>query len=80
MNEHYTPINKSAADIKRDIQLFKRFSNESNSIESIRTRGVLNRNKKNTNWSAFIAAVLFYGSSVTFVIYFVYFILNDIKP
>jgi len=66
MKEHYIP-NKTAAEIRFDIELFKRFAPTSNTIESIRIRGVLNDNRRRFNLSEVVLSILFYGISIALV-------------
>jgi hypothetical protein len=66
MHEHYTP-NKTAAEIRFDIELFKHFAPTTNTIESIRSRGVLNNNRRRFDLGAVVLPILFYGISIALV-------------
>jgi len=66
MKEHYTP-NKTAAEIRFDIELFKRFAPTTNTIESIRSRGVLNNNRRRFNVGEVVLATFFWGVSIALV-------------
>ena len=79
MHEHYTPTNKTAAEIRFDIELFKRFApttNTTNTIESIRKRGVLNDNRRRFNIGEVMLTVFFYGLSIALVAAAIYAAVN----
>ena len=76
MHEHYTPTNKTAAEIRFDIELFKRFAPTTNTIESIRKRGVLNDNRRRFNIGEVMLTVFFYGLSIALVAAAIYAAVN----
>jgi hypothetical protein len=66
MRNEYIPTNKSAADIIRDIELYKRLSAVDHSLSGIRQRGTINRNRYKSE--VIHPGVIFYGISALLMI------------